>query len=757
MAVFSKFNTSKFIIFNIDKGVRVINKQPQKKNTAQKKPAVKKAQNTTQPTQEKKFKLDYKKIGYWLGIICSIGVIIGSVVAVGITMYLVDVTKNDDQFLNLTNLKLSFTSIIYYQDQETSEYLVYQQLDGAANRHWVNLNDIPQHVIDAYIAVEDEGFYDHMGFDLVGTVASAINEYTPIQLFDSQRGASTITQQLVKNLVNDTASSGIDGALRKIREIYRAVVLERQYSKDEILEAYLNTLGLSYDWAGVQAGANNFFGKDVSELTVAEAALLAGVTKNPYAYNPYEFLEDSVARRNDILYFMHEQGKIDTATYEAALAEEVTLSTLESASQVSGNSYFTDMVIDQVVEDLMLEYDMTASEAEYFLYNNGLKIYSTVVPELQSAMEEEFLNQRETLVFPFREYTYEDGTVAEPQAAMVSMDYEGRIVGVVGGLGEKEEARVLNRAVDSLRQTGSTMKPIGAYALAIDYGYINFSTTLYDDFFSLEKDSKTGEEREWPVNYSGEYSQTDITVASALSRSLNTIAVRALSFVTPNVSYEFLSTTLGISSLDPVYDVDYSPLALGGMHYGVSPLEMAAAYAIFGNGGVYYEPYCYTTVEDASGEIILESDSTSVRAISEETAYIMNRLLRTVLHQGGGTGYGLGTNYMDSVGKTGTTSEDKDHWFIGLTPYYVTSTWWGYDDPAELAWKNYGIHPPTTAWRNVMNAAQADLEEISFPRASGVQVYNYCVTSGGTANPTCPEQLVGYYTEDNMPIPCPLH
>ncbi len=746
----------------------LINNQEKSKKTVSTKRAssAKKPDGTNKSTQgstKKKSKGSIiKKIGYWIGILTCFGIIAGSCVAIALTLYLVDVTKNDD--INLTNLELSFTSTIYYQDSETGEYLEYQKLGGEEKRTWVALADIPQHVQDAYIAVEDAGFYEHIGFDLVGTVASAVNEYTPIQLFDSQRGASTITQQLIKNIMMDNASSGIDGALRKVREIYRAIVLESEYSKDEILEAYLNTHRLSGTLAGVQAGANYYFGKDIGDLTIAEGALLAGITKNPSAYNPYKNLENSLDRRDDILFFMHEQGKITDSEYETALAEPVNLAVENTVT--SKNSYFTDMVINQVVEDLMAEYDMSEYDAEIYLYNSGLKIYSTVDPELQEAMELEMLNTRDPQVFTMTEDTYmgydDDGNLVEmiqtPQAAMVSMDYEGRIVAVVGGLGEKTEDRVLNRAVDSVRQTGSTMKPIGSYALAIDYGYVNYSSPIFDSPVFQIKDETTGQLKDWPANYSQTYLEADITLQRAVAKSLNTPAVRVLTYVTPAVSYEFLSTTLGISTLDPVNDVDYGPLALGSMTTGISPLEMAAAYAIFGNGGTYYEPYCYTTVENAAGETILESSSTSVRAISDETAYIMNRMLRTVMI-GEGTGSGLGASYMDSIGKTGTTSDNKDHWFIGLTPYYVTATWYGYDEPDALAWRSssYSIHPPTVAWRNVMNEVQEDMEVIRFPTSSGVVVYDYCLDSGGTANPNCVNRTVGYYTPDNMPIPCHLH
>ncbi len=685
-----------------------------------------------------------------------IGVIAASILSLVLTLYLVKVTESDEQVLNLTNLKLSFTSTIYYEDPDTGDWLEYQRLDGSENRIWVDLEDIPQYVKDAYIAVEDKDFYKHHGVNIFRTFGAMINEYTPIKLFGSKTGASTITQQLVKNLTDDKSGSGLGGAMRKVREIFRAYVLEKQYSKDQILEAYLNTLRLSNNWAGVQAGANNYFGKDISELTLSEAASLAGVTKNPSMYNPYTHLEDNLKRRDDILYFMHNQGMISDDEYESALNEELVLSQ-EIRNKSSVNSYFTDMVIDQVIKDLMDQYGMTKDEATYYLYNSGLKIYSTVNPKVQTAMEEVMGPEHELYPDTVAKIKDDDGTVREitPQAAMITLDYDGRIVGVVGGLGEKTEDRVLNRAVDSVRQTGSTMKPIGAYRLGIEYHYINFSTALYDDYVKMIPDEKTGQMKQWPRNYSSTYSLEAIPVCRGLRQSLNTIAVRTLMMVGPDTSYDFVKNTLHVTSLVPG-DADIAPMALGAMTYGISPLEMARAYMIFGSGGKYVTPHCYTTVVDPSGEVILETKVTTVQAISEETAYIMNRILKEVLFTPGGTAYGLYPSYLDSIGKTGTTSDDKDHWFMGLTPYYVTASWWGYDEPVELPVK-YGLHPPTRAWRYVMNEAQADLPQKGFPKSANVVTATFCTASGLLAGEGCPGTEVGYYTRDNMPQPCGGH
>ena len=414
------------------------------------------------------------------------------------------------------------------------------------------------------------------------------------------------------------------------------------------------------------------------------------------------------------------------------------------------------MVIDEVIEDLMDQYGMTREEATYYLYNNGLKIYSTVNPKVQTPMEEVMGAEHELYPDTVGKVKQEDGTYKEvlPQAAMVTLDYEGRIVACVGGLGEKTEDRVLNRAVDSVRQTGSTMKPIGAYRLGIEYHYINFSTALYDDYVKMIPDEKTGQMKQWPRNYSSTYSMEAIPVARALRQSLNTIAVRTIMMVGADTSYDFVKNTLHVTSLVPG-DADIAPMALGAMTYGISPLEMAAAYMIFGSGGKYVTPHCYTTVEDSSGEVILEKKITTVQAISEETAYIMNRLLKEVLFVKGGTAYGLYPSYLDSVGKTGTTSDDKDHWFMGLTPYFVTASWWGYDDPIELPVK-YGLHPPTRAWRYVMNEAQRDLPEKGFPKSKNVVQATFCASSGLLAVEGCPTE-VGYYTKDNMPMTCGGH
>ena len=693
---------------------------------------------------------------------------VGSVAAVWLASYLVDATKEDDRFLNLNDVKLAYTTILYAEDPANpGQYVEYHRLrNDTENRVWVDLDKIPQDVIDAFIAIEDKDFYNHKGINIKRTIAAAINEYTPIKLFSSRQGASTITQQLVKNLTEDMDVEGMGGLFRKLREIFRAWTLEKNYSKDMILEAYLNTLRLSGQLGGVQAGANVYFDKDIGDVTLAQAASIAAITNAPTYYSPIANPENNVERRDYILYLMLENEMITQEEYDEAIAEELVVVTdHETVASSDTTSYFTDMVIDQVIADLQTELGMTAGEATSYIYSGGLRIYTTVNPIIQKAMEEEFVTDGETFGGTnYKETVVKDEATGEqriiyPQAAMATIDYDGKIVGVVGGLGEKTADRSLNRAVDSVRPVGSTMKPIGAYAPAIDMGYINYSTGLPDMPFKKIKDPKTEEERDWPRNYVGEgiYEEINIPVVHAIERSLNTIAVWAVDMLGPENAYDFLTNTLNISSLVPA-DIDHGPMALGSLSYGISPLEMAAAYAMFGNGGVYTTPYCYTTVETAQGDIILEKQVTTVQAISKDTAYIMNRALRQVIVGERGTASGVGgPNRMESVGKTGTTSDDMDHWFIGLTPYYCSAGWWGYDEQIPLT-VNYRKHPPTLAWKNVMNIAQADLEYKNFPTSSSVITLTYCKDTGDLATESCPNQATGYYTEDNKPATtCYMH
>ncbi len=737
------------------------------------------------------------------------GVIAGSIVAVMISLYVVEATAEDDKILDLGSLKLSYTTILYAQNPTTGEYEEYERLVDYENRIWVNYDDISPNMVNAITAVEDDSFWEHNGVDYVRTVAAFLNEYTPFKVLGGgTQGASTLTQQLVKNITNENE---VD-AMRKIREIFRAMALENRYSKETIIEAYLNVFRLSDNIAGVEAAANIYFGKSASDLSVTEAAMIAGITQSPVQYDPYDNPENCIERRNTVLYHMNRVGHLTQEEYEFAIEQPLGLITEqapvtteivvenedgelvettegvegeENTSSISvdedGNivrtkdvySWYTDMVITDVIDDFVEQKGISREEASDLVYNGGLRIYLPIDLTLQEAMDDMFTNEsyyREYFpeMLADKEDFYGELILDEagntipvtPEVAMVSVKMNGEIAAVIGGFGEKQDDRILNRAVDSVRQTGSTMKPIGSYAPALDYNYITYSTLFIDS--PLPASPETGGV-EWPSNYGGRTSGQWVTVQSALARSLNTTAVRVLDRLGVEISFDFLTETLQISTLyeskttdTGVYtDLGLAPLSLGAMTEGVSPMEMAAAYTIFGNGGKFTTPHSYTSIEDFNGEFVMEPIITTTQAIKPETAMIMNKMMETVLTTSAGTGYGMAPDRIPAVGKTGTTSDDKDHWFIGVTPYYSTATWWGYDSPQELYWSgsNYDIHPPTRSWQEIMNVAQADLELIEFPTSEKVVEMAYCTSTGHLAVDGCP-RATGYYKRDNPPPVC---
>ena len=716
----------------------------------------------------------------WLGIgravvvLGSLGVIVASVLAVMLSLYVVKVTANDASLLNLENLKLSYSSTIYAVNSETGENEPYQRLVDNADRIWVDLNQIPENLKNAFIAVEDKTFYENNGVNFKRSISAAVNLVLGkltggrITLYDTEQGASTITQQLIKNITGDDDHD----PLRKVREIFRAISLNGRYSKETILEAYLNTVGFVGNTCGVQACSYNLYDKDVSELTLAQCATVAAITNNPTKYNPRTEPENNIQRRNMILGMMLEQGMITQEEHDAAVAEELNLVAPEdkqNTAKVGNNSYFTDMVIDDVITDLVEERICeTRQEASAMLYNGGLAIYSTVDTNLQSIMEDVMIKEPGNY-YPDRPVEYTDPDTGETktqnvQGAMITIDYTGAIKAVVGGVGEKEADRSLNRAVDSLRQTGSTMKPIGAYALGIDLDYTDYSGPFLDSAWENLPDEVTGEMKPWPRNYNGRYTEEEMLVCDALADSINTVAIRVGNLVGIDTIYDFMTNTLGITSLIDGKDNAPAPLVLGSMTDGVSLAEMAHAYMMFGDGGTLSPLHSYTTVENIqTGEILLDNTMLpTTRAIGEDSAMIMNKLLRLVMTKGTASTTGSATIAgMETVGKTGTTSDDKDHWFIGLTPYYVTATWMGYDQPQELPWKgtDYNIHPPTLAWKEVMTRAQEGLEVKTFPTAptGTVVTKTYCTESGGLAGPLCPNTATGYYKADTELSPCDIH
>lgn len=607
---------------------------------------------------------------------------------------------------NIRNMEINMTSVIYVQNNK-GEWEEYQRLHGTENRIWVGIDKVPQHLKDALISIEDERFETHRGVDWKRTAHAVVNELGK-KLFgrgSSQFGGSTITQQLIKNVTNDKDKD----AFRKFREIVRALLVERQLSKTEILEAYLNTISLGNGICGVQVAANYYFNKDVGELTLTECAALAAITKNPSAYNPISGAEANTVRRRTVLDKMLELGKITYEKYDKAYNEPLVLDdSREEDLEVEINSYFVDALIDQVIDDLAEKYNLSTSMASTMFYNGGFKIYATVKPQIQSKMEEVYSDIKK--YFPQTAKNL-SGEQVHVQSAMTVMDYSGHIVGIVGGAGEKTTNRGLNRATDSPRQPGSTMKPIGVYALAVEKDIVNYTSSVLDK--PIEKyypDGKSGP-KEWYGYYKG-----TVKLNYAIRKSMNTVPVRLLQEIGIDASYDFLVNKLHCNHLVEE-DKNLAALALGGTNYGLTTTESAAAYAIFGNQGVYHRPTTYYKIERPNGEVVLEHDEVGEQVISPASATVMNHLLQEVVYGSEGTGRGIaGYSSMKAYAKTGTSSESNDLWMVAGSPYYVGSVWYGFDLQSKV---DNGA-AAATIWKEVMKDVHKNLEKKEFEDSEDV-------------------------------------
>ncbi|MEE1007225.1 MAG: transglycosylase domain-containing protein [Acutalibacteraceae bacterium] len=602
---------------------------------------------------------------------------------------------------NVRNMEINMTSVIYIQN-EKGGWEEYQRLHGTENRIWVGIDKVPQYLKDAFISIEDERFESHSGVDWKRTAAAVGNKL--LKFDSSEFGGSTITQQLIKNVTNDKGRN----VMRKFREIVRALLIERKLNKTEILEAYLNTIALGNGICGVQVASNYYFNKDVSELTLTECAALAAITKNPTEYNPVSGAEANTERRRTVLDKMLELGKITYEEYDQAYNTPLVLDdSREDDLEIEINSYFVDALIDQVIGDLAEKYNLNTSMASTMFYNGGFKIYATVKPEIQSKMEEVY-----TDIDTYFSQTKknDNGETVHVQSAMTVMDYSGHIVGIVGGAGEKTTNRGLNRATDSPRQPGSTMKPIGVYALAIDRDIVNYTSSVLDQPIKNYYEGGKSGPKEWYGYYKG-----TVSLNYAIRKSMNTIPVRLLQEIGIETSYDFLVNKLHCEHLVEA-DKNLSALALGGTNYGLTTTESAAAFAIFGNQGVYHKPTTYYKVERPNGEIVLEYDDTGEQVIGRDSATIMNHLLEEVVYGSEGTGRSIaGYSSMKAYAKTGTSSESNDLWMVAGTPYYIGSVWYGFDLQSKV---NSG--GAAKIWKEVMRDVHKDLEKKEFEDSENV-------------------------------------
>lgn len=616
---------------------------------------------------------------------------------------------------SMSALNLKLTSVIYCQDEETGEWVENDYLSSDENRIWADIDAIPNYLEDAFIAIEDQRFMSHHGVDWKRTFGAVMGEV----FGGSDYGGSTITQQLVKNLTGERDRS----YTRKIREIIRALALETKLSKEQILELYLNSIYLGQGCNGVEAASHIYFDKSVNHLTLAEAASIAGITQYPAVYDPFINEEKNIEKQRTVLGKMLELEYISQEEYDEAIDEKLNFKRGDIRS-TSSQSYFADAVVEDVIKDLCEEYDYSEAIATQLVYNGGLKIYATVDPDIQMQMEEVFENENN---FPV---SYRDEKI---QGAMAITDpTNGYVKALVGGRGEKNMSRGLNRATQTTRQPGSTIKPLSVYGPAIDLGLITPDSAVQDVPVDING---------WqPKNYyNGFYG--DMTVRRAVNLSSNIPAIKVLQKLTVEKSFEYMTSKLGFTTLvtkeersGKVFtDKTLPSLALGGLTDGVNLVEMCAAYATFPNNGKYIEPITYVEVRDNNDKIVLKNGQEEHTAFKSTTAYQMNQLLKGVVTSG--TGAGASISGIDTAGKTGTTDNDTDRWFAGYTPYYVGVVWVGYDSYHSLP--STSVNPALAIWKKVMPKIHSELDNKSFERPANMSGAYVCYKTGLLATDHC--------------------
>lgn len=600
----------------------------------------------------------------------------------------------------------------------------------------INNEDIPKNLKNAYVAIEDERFYKHHGVDIKRT-ASAIFSYI-IHAGSSSYGGSTITQQLVKNITGDNT----DSVVRKVKEWWKAYQLEWYFSKDEILGTYLNVIYVGPNIYGVEAGAKYYFNKSVQQLSLTECAFLAGINNSPNSYNPFgeKDNKEKISKRTKIvLGKMKELGYINEEEYNNAISEvEKGLNFKKGNIESEGAiySYHTDALVTEVISDISKKKNINETFATNYLYMAGLTINSTQNDNIQKQTEKEFQKSK---------YSIASKQGGDPsQAAMVIIDHKtGQVLACVGGLGEKTTARGLNRATQSIRQTGSAIKPLAVLAPGIEEKIFTASTIYLD----VEKTFQGGYEPKNYASYLGE-----ITVRRALESSQNIPFVEMMEEIKPDKSIKYLKK-MGITTLSEK-DATLS-LALGGLDKGISPLEMAGAYATIANDGIYIEPTFYSSITNSSGGTVIKAKPKKKRVISEQVAYILKEILIQPVEGSNGTARYCAISGIDVAAKTGTTDDNFDRWLCGFSPYYTAVTWFGYDQNETIFFNKQ--NPAGIIWSNVMKNIHKGLEKAEFKRPNWIELRTICAESGKVANSGCKETYIEYFLSGTAPKECDKH
>ncbi len=631
--------------------------------------------------------------------------------------------------LDLTTVDMAENSQIYYIDKYSGDAIPLQTIYAAENSVWVTYDQLPQNLIDAAIAIEDQRFERHQGVDWYRTGGAFIQSFLG---GGDMYGGSTITQQLIKNITEDDEVT----VSRKLTEIFRALEFEQHYTKKTIMEWYLNNIYFGERCKGAETASLEYFGKDVWDLSLAECASLIGITNNPSLYDPYiseDTRENNKERQELVLDQMYKQGKISKQEMDAALAQTLVFQEAEVEEQEDEvYSWFIDQVIYDVTADLAKKYSITEESARLLLSTGGYKIYSTIDPHIQAIAEGvyEDLSNLPGYYSRYNQQLQSAITIIEP--------HTGDIVAIIGGVGQKTESMIWSRASMTVRSPGSSIKPITVYGPAIEEGLIT-PASVYDD-----APVKFGEEYggAYPKNQNNSYRGLT-TITYAVQASLNTVAVRVVDEMGPEVSFDYAVNHFGITSLVDrretsdgrvLTDIGLGSMALGGLTDGVSTRELTAAYATYANDGLFNPARTYTQMVDREGKVILDNTGRTTEAVSQRTVYYMNQLLTNVVTNG--TGVQAQLDNMTVAGKTGTTSDDNDRWFVGYTPYYAAAVWVGYDTPEEISIDSY-TNPALWMWRLVMEKVHENLPYAEFETNVETVTEAVCLDSGKLVSSAC--------------------
>lgn len=710
------------------------------------------ARSTPRKTKKKKVTVG-KIIGGIFKVLLTILVI--GLLTVGLFyrtfMHYVDTVLEPEMDVDIAAYSLKQSSVIYYPDKASGQWVELTKLHGEENRTLVDYQQIPDHVVKALISIEDERFYEHSGVDWKSTGKQILNMLTGQKV----RGASTITQQLVKNVTGNNQVT----IRRKILEIFQALRAHKNYSEEDILENYFNLVYFGHNAYGIEAASETYFGKRVEDLTVAEGAAIVGITQNPWQYDPLRSdwsREQNRERQLNVLYKMNELGWLSDGEYAKAKNEKMVFvgdndyieqpvegEEVEETANTNEelDSFFVEQVFRDVVDELCEQKGYKVKAAQTLLYTGGYKIYCTMDPDLQKIVEEVYADQGNF------NYRSEKGEML--QSGMTIIDnYTHNIVAIAGRVGERSGALEWSYAA-SLSQCGSAIKPLSVYAPSLDAGILTAASVI-DDYPVYELNGSP-----YPVNaYSGYRGL--LTIQDALRISSNTTAMRTLERLTPAASYAFMEEKLGFTTLDNDDLTSPGALALGGLHKGVSTIEMAAAYSVFASNGVYTEPRTFIEVRDSYGNVVIDNKQDSWVAMKESTVYTINSLLRNVM-RGDGTGASAAFSGMTMAGKTGTTNSRRDRYFVGYTPYYTAAVWCGYGlHPARI---DTNSNPAAIAWNLVMKRVHEGLPDKDFPTTSdGMVSVTVCNKTGLLAGSGCSETRTVYVAQGTAPtLTCDAH